>query len=194
MPGVSPSWRALITSLVLPVSVMVVWQGGMWAGAAPGRPNFGNLDVHFPVPAAGRAVDTTHPDHVIGNGRPASCTSADVVRAVAAGGIITFDCGPRQVTIVMTSTAGVIKTRPLVVLDGGGLITLSGGGKRLVPPPTPAPVGGRRTTASTSRIRQIVVQNITFKDGYNGTHQATCTANIPECWYGGVAGEDMKLV
>ena len=33
-----------------------------------------------------------------------------------------------------------------------------------------------------------MVQNITFKDGYDGAHQATCTANIPRCWYGGVDG------
>ena len=32
------------------------------------------------------------------------------------------------------------------------------------------------------------MQNITFEDGYDGMHQATCTANIPTCWYGGVDG------
>ena len=78
---------------------------------------------------AGRAVDTTHPDHTIGNGRPASCTSAAVVRDVAAGGLVTFNCGPKPVTIVMTRTAMVPKTRRRVVLDGGGRVTLSGGGK-----------------------------------------------------------------
>jgi hypothetical protein len=35
---------------------------------------------------------------------------------------------------------------------------------------------------------QIVVQNITFKDGYDGTTQRPCTASIPKCWYGGVNG------
>src|SRR5262245_3548293 len=53
---------------------------------APGLAHFGNPDGHFPVPAAGRAVNTGHPNHVIGHGTPASCTSAAVVRAVAAGG------------------------------------------------------------------------------------------------------------
>ena len=52
------------------------------AGAVPG---FGNPHGHFPVPPAGRAVNTSHPNHVIGDGRPASCTSAAVVRAVARG-------------------------------------------------------------------------------------------------------------
>ena len=32
------------------------------------------------------------------------------------------------------------------------------------------------------------MQNITFEDGFTGVHQATCTANIPRCWYGGVDG------
>ena len=49
---------------------------------------------HVPVPKAARAVDTSHPDHVVGHGTPAGCTSKRVVRAVAKGGVITFDCGP----------------------------------------------------------------------------------------------------
>src|SRR5258708_18592662 len=36
----------------------------------------GNPAGHAFVPAAAQAVDTSHPDHVIGNGTPASCTSA----------------------------------------------------------------------------------------------------------------------
>ena len=54
---------------------------------------------HVPVPVAGRAVDTSHPDHVVGSGTPASCTSRRVVRAVAQGGVITFDCGADPVVI-----------------------------------------------------------------------------------------------
>jgi hypothetical protein len=46
-----------------------------------------------------------HADHVVGHGTPGSCTSQAVVRAVAAGGVIAFSCGPRPVTIVMTATA-----------------------------------------------------------------------------------------
>jgi hypothetical protein len=156
--------------------------------AAAPPPTFGNPDGHVPVPAAGRAVDTSHPDHVVGNGRPASCTSAAVVRAVAAGGIVTFDCGPRPHTIVLTATARVDKTRHLVVLDGGGLITLSGGGKRRIL--FSDTCEGRWSTDDCvdQPYPRIVVQNITFAHGYDGTHQATCTANEPRCWYGGVAG------
>jgi hypothetical protein len=174
---------------------MVVMAGALGAAGAlavtarpAAMPSFGNPDGHYPVPAAGRAVDTTHPDRVVGDGRPASCTSAAVVRAVAAGGIVTFDCGPKPVTIRMTSTARVDKTRRLVVLDGGGLVTLSGGGaRRILSSDTCA---GRWSTDDCvdQPYPQIVVQNITFEDGYDGTHQATCTDNEPRCWYGGVVG------
>ena len=151
-------------------------------------PRFGNPNGHFPVPPAGRAVNTSHPNHVIGDGRPASCTSAAVVRAVAAGGIITFDCGKKPVTILMTATARVYKTRHLVVLDGGGLVTLSGGGKRRIL--FSDTCAGKPSTDDcvNQPYPQIVVQNITFTGGFNGTHQATCTANKPKCWYGGVDG------
>jgi hypothetical protein len=162
------------------------------AGATPVRtaspPNFGNPGGHFAVPPAGRTVDTHHPDHVIGNGSPASCTSAAVVRAVAAGGIITFDCGPKPVTIEMTATADVVKTRPLVVLDGGGLVTLSGGGKRRILYSNTCTGHWSTSNCTDQPYPQIVVQNITFADGYDGTPQATCTDNIPSCWYGGVSG------
>jgi hypothetical protein len=176
---------------------------GIWLGALVGAallfaaaggaqaavvPDFGNPDGHFYVPPSGRAVDTGHPNHVIGDGRPASCTSAAVVRAVAAGGIITFRCGPNPVTIVMTRTASVIKTRRLVVLDGGGLITLSGGGKRRILYSDTCAGTWSTDDCVNQPYPRIVVQNITLEDGYNGVHQATCTANVPSCWYGGVDG------
>ena len=47
---------------------------------------------------------------------------------MAEGGIITFNCGPKPVTITMTATAKVVNTHRTVI-DGGGKVTLSGGGK-----------------------------------------------------------------
>jgi hypothetical protein len=85
-----------------------------------------------PLPADALPVDTSRPDRVIGTGTPASCTSRAVVEAVAAGGVITFDCGPDPVTIVMAETAKVVNTSPIVVLDGRGLVTLSGAGQRRI--------------------------------------------------------------
>jgi hypothetical protein len=159
------------------------------ASLAAASPDFGNPNGHFPVPTAGNEANTIHPNHVIGHGTPASCTSDDVVLAVAAGGIIRFNCGKKPVTIVMTTTANVAKTEHLVVLDGGGLVTLSGGNaRRILFSDTCA---GTRSTADcvNQPYPQIVVQNITFEDGYNSTRQVTpCKANIPQCWYGGVNG------
>jgi hypothetical protein len=77
-------------------------------------------------------VDTSQPSRTVGDGTPAGCTSAAVVKAVAAGGIITFDCGPAPVTITMAKTAKVRNTSAKVVLDGGGKVTLSGAGKRRI--------------------------------------------------------------
>lgn len=78
------------------------------------------------APAVGQGA------RVVGSGTPASCTSRAVVKAVAAGGRITFDCGPDPVTIVMRQTAKVVNTNPVTVLDGGGRVTLSGAGKRRI--------------------------------------------------------------
>jgi hypothetical protein len=133
-------------------------------------------------------VNTSHPNRVIGQGTPASCTSTAVVKAVAAGGIITFDCGRKPVTIVMRATAVVPKTRHLVVLDGGGLVTLSGDGKRRILFSDTCSGTWSTDDCVNQPYPQIVVQNITFTDGYSGTHQAPCTANVPKCWYGGVDG------
>jgi hypothetical protein len=101
---------------------------------SPGTPaKNGNPTGKAAIPAEARAADTSHPTRVIGNGTAASCTSAAVVSAVAKGGIITFACGPAPVTIAMTATAKVRNnTGAKIVLDGGGLVTLSGGGKRRI--------------------------------------------------------------
>ena len=72
-------------------------------------------------------------DRVIGNGTPASCTSQAVVAAVAAGGVIAFDCGPNPVTISMETTAKVVNANgPEIVIDGGGLVTLDGQNQRRI--------------------------------------------------------------
>jgi hypothetical protein len=150
--------------------------------------DFGNPDGHFPVPVAGMAVSASRPDHVVGGGTPAGCTSGAVVRAVAEGGIIRFDCGPEPVTIVMTATADVANTERLVVLDGGGLVTLSGGGRRRILF-SDACAGTWSTGDCVSQpFPQIVVQNITLEDGFDGARQVACAAGVPRCWFGGVNG------
>ncbi len=107
------------------------------AGGSPahegGGPPAGNPDGDCAVPAEAGAVDTASPDRVIGDGTPASCTSSAVVDAIAQGGIITFDCGPDPLTITLEETAKIFNdTGPDIVIDGGGLVTLSGGGERRI--------------------------------------------------------------
>ena len=92
----------------------------------------GNPDGQAPIPPEARAVDTSEPDQVIGNGTRASCTSKKVVKAVARGGIIRFRCGRKPVTIRMFATAKVRNDRPNVVLDGKGKVTLDGRGLRRI--------------------------------------------------------------
>src|ERR1700684_3169745 len=65
---------------------------GQARAAAHRMPDFGNPDGHASVSRAGDAVNTSRPNRVIGTGTPAGCTSAAVVKAVARGGIITFNC------------------------------------------------------------------------------------------------------
>ncbi len=134
----------------------------------------GNPAGHAAVPAAGKPVDTSHPTTVIGSGTAAGCTSAAVVSAVAKGGVITFDCGPAPVTIVLTRTAKVRNTSARVVLDGGGLVTLSGAGKRRILYQNTCDAAQVWTTShcQDQSTPRLTVQNLTFADG-NSTGETT---------------------
>ena len=120
-----------------------------------------------PVPAAGRPVDTSHPSRVVGRGTEASCTSAAVVAAVRAGGIIRFSCGPKPVTIRMSTTAKVMNTSPQVVLDGGGLVTLSGAGRRrILYMDTCDPAQVWTTSHCQDQASpKLIIQHLAFTDG-----------------------------
>ena len=113
-------------------------------------------------------MDTRKPDRVIGKGNPASCTSDAVVSAVAAGGIITFNCGPSPVTITMTRTAKVKNANgPRIVLDGGGRVTLSGAGKRRILYMNTCDAAQGHTTShcQDQDSPRLVVQNLVFARG-----------------------------
>jgi hypothetical protein len=130
-------------------------------------PAAGNPDGHWPVPAEALAEDTASPDWVVGDGTPESCTSEAVVAAVANGGVITFDCGPDPVTIVMDETAKVFNdTGPRIVIDGGGLVTLSGGGRRRILYMNTCDPDQVWTTphCNNQDHPQLTVQNLTFID------------------------------
>jgi polymorphic membrane protein len=119
------------------------------------------------VPKQARAVDTSHPDRWVGTGTRASCTSRAVVRAVAKGGVIRFRCGPDPVTIVLNRTAKVVNTSARVVLDGGGLVTLSGGGERRILYQNTCDPKQTWTTShcDDQASPKLVVQHLTMVDG-----------------------------
>jgi hypothetical protein len=133
-------------------------------------PPAGYPDGHASVPAEGQAENVSSPTTVVGTGSAASCTGDAFVAAVAKGGVITFDCGPDPVTIVLAQTAKVFNDKGTkLVIDGGNKVTLSGGGKirilymatcdqAQVYPPGPG-------DCNTNPGVQLVVQNITFVDG-----------------------------
>ena len=146
-----------------PVAGQPVPSGPVQGGVTSGR---------VAVPAAGQPVDTSVPDHVIGNGTPASCTGEAVVQTVALGGKIRFNCGPDPVTIELPRTARVFNNRPDVTLDGGGRVTLSGGGRvRILYQNTCDPELVWTTShCQNQETPRLTVQNIGFTDG-NSTGQ-----------------------
>jgi hypothetical protein len=150
---------ALVTSAFVTVPVVA---------HADGYPPAGNPDGHAPVPVEARAIDTSSPDRVIGNGTPASCTSAAVVAAVALGGVITFDCGPDPVTIDMYATAKVVNdAADVVVIDGGGKVTLNGrNAVRILYMNTCDPNQVWTTSHCQNQMYpELTVQNLTFVNG-----------------------------
>ena len=152
----------------------------------------GNPGGNATVPAAAQAVDTSHPTRVVGNGTPAGCTSAAVVSAVAAGGIITFDCGPDPVVITLAATAKVRNASAQVVIDGGGKVTLSGGGKRriLYMDTCDQAQGWTTSHCQDQSTPRLTVQNLTLADG-------NATGQLQEGGGGGamlVRGGQLKVV
>jgi hypothetical protein len=119
-------------------------------------------------PSEAGLEDVSQPDTVIGDGTAESCTGARVVEAVGRGGVIVFDCGPEPVTIVLDEPAKVKNAaNPVVVLDGGGKVTLSGGGKtRILYMNTCDEKQGYTTSHCDNQDHpRLTVQNLTFVDG-----------------------------
>jgi hypothetical protein len=136
--------------------------------AKPVRPFLaGNPNGHAAVPAEGRAVDTSHPAHVVGHGTRASCSSRALSGAVAKGGIITFSCGAEPVTITVAATLKIRNAVPRIVLDGGGKVTLSGAGKRriLYQDTCDKAQGWTTSHCDDQETPRLTVQNLTFADG-----------------------------
>jgi hypothetical protein len=138
------------------------------AGSVTEGPAAGNPDGKCEVPAEARPEDVSAPRTVVGTGTPAGCTGEAFVNAVARGGVITFDCGPAPITIVLARTAKVVNdTGPKIVIDGGGKVTLSGGGKVRILYQNTCDQAQKWTTShcDDQDSPQLTVQNLTFVDG-----------------------------
>ena len=131
-------------------------------------PPAGNPDGDCDVPGDAGLADVSNPRSVVGDGSPASCTSDAFIAAVAAGGVITFDCGPDPVTITLDRTAKIFNdTGPDIVIDGAGKVTLSGAGQHRILYQNTCDEAQRWTTShcNDQDHPRLVVQNLTFIDG-----------------------------
>jgi hypothetical protein len=131
-------------------------------------PAAGNPDGKCAIPAeAGLADITSGTKHVVGTGTKESCTGDAFIAAVALGGVVTFDCGPDPVTITVTKPAKVFNdTGPEIVIDGGGLVTLSGGGTTRILYMNTCDEAQHWTTPNCDNqdSPHLTVQNLTFID------------------------------
>lgn len=135
-------------------------------------PPAGNPEGSCAVPAEADLADVSRPRTVVGTGGPESCTGEAVIAAVAAGGVITFDCGSDPVTITLDRPATIFNdTGPEIVIDGGGLVTLSGGGQTRILYMNTCDEDQRWTTATCNNQDhpRLTVQNLTFVDGNSST-------------------------
>lgn len=151
--------------LLCMLSIAMVLSGVSMVGFA--ETMVGNPVGNSPVPKEARAEDVSKPDHVIGTGTPESCTAEAFIEAVAQGGKIVFNGGDKPFTITLNHPAKVVNKNPDVVIDGGGVVTLSGGGKtRILYMNTCDADQGWTTNHCQNQERpQLTVQNITFANG-----------------------------
>jgi hypothetical protein len=141
--------------------------------ASAGGPPAGNPDGRSVVPVEGQAVTLPSTAHVIGDGTPASCTSAAVISGIAGGGYIKFACGPEPITITLSETAKIYNDKgPDIVIDGGGLVALSGGGKHriLYMNTCDSDLVWTSSHCQDQDTPRLVLQNLTFING-NSTGQ-----------------------
>jgi hypothetical protein len=135
-------------------------------------PLAGNPAGQCLVPLEAQALATTQPDRVVGNGTASSCTADAFVAAVARGGIISFACGPEPVVITLDRPAKVFNdANPDVVIDGGGLVTLSGGGTTRILYMNTCDPDQHWTSAhcDDQETPRLTVQNLTFIHGNSAT-------------------------
>ncbi len=133
----------------------------------------GNPNGNFPIPAEASLEDVSNPTTIVGDGTPESCTGQVFIDAVTKGGKIVFNCGPDPVTITLNQPAKVFNnTSQEIVIDGGGLITLSGNNQTRILYMNTCDQNQVWTTdhCQNQDHPRLTVQNITFANG-NSTNE-----------------------
>jgi len=131
-------------------------------------PPAGNPSGNSPIPLQAAPADVSEPDHIIGTGTPKSCTPEAFTEAVAQGGTIVFNGGTSPFTITLSTAAKVFNdSDPDVVIDGGGLVTLSGAGATRILYMNTCDESLHWTTSHCQNQDhpRLTVQNLTFIDG-----------------------------
>ncbi len=138
---------------------------------------WGTKDNQVSIPQEGRLEDVSKPDHIIGTGTPESCTAEAFINAVAKGGTIVFNGGNKPFTITLTKPAKIFNNgKPDVVIDGGGVVTLSGGNTTRILYMNTADPNQVWTTdhAQNQDHPRLTIQNLTFANG-NATKEKEYT-------------------
>jgi len=131
-------------------------------------PAAGNQESYYPIPTDAGTEDVSSPTHIIGTGTPESVTEEAFIKAVAEGGIITFNGGNKPFTLKLTKTAKIYNdASQQVVIDGGGLVTISGCAKVRILYMNTCDENMHWTTShcQNQEFPHLTVQNITFADG-----------------------------
>jgi hypothetical protein len=137
-------------------------------------PPAGNPAGLYPIPPEGEWVDVSVPDQIVGTGTPESCTAQAFTDAVAKGGKIVFNGGTEPFTITLTQPANIFNDANTdVVIDGGGIVTLSGGGRTRILYMNTCDENQHWTTdhCQNQDNPRLTVQNITFADGNSTTEK-----------------------
>lgn len=150
------------------------FQGGVRV-TTEAYPAPGNPAGTCTVPPEAAAEDTSVPTTVVGDGTPASCTPAAFEAAVQRAGVITFDCGPDPVTIVLPHEIRLVNDAGPDglgdrIIDGGGRVTLSGAGlhRILYQDGCDPSLHWITDHCQSYEHPRLVLQNLVFADGASG--------------------------
>lgn len=181
---------ALVSLSAMAFAVVVPAQ----AAPSDGAPSAVRAGVAKPAAVKPAAVKSAKvKKKVIGNGTPKSCTYAKLAKAVRSGGDISFNCGPKPLTIVVKKTLVTCNTHNCkdawqggkrvtkVRINGGNKVTLSGGGKRGIfySNTCDHKLGWIDAHCNTQSTPHVVFRNIALKNG---------NATMGPAGYDGVTG------